>query len=382
MKGKSAKLLLVIMSSLLSLTLIVPVLAQEGGGNQMSMQAPAETEAPAPGDAAGTAGTESRMSMEPSVEPSVSVSGDIAASLAESAISQLAGTQLTREETSALFDAVADTVVSASWAPEGVAEVEVVSITGWFKDRHCRPKEAGVVLDGSCSVACGTGGPTGQAMLRGCQSDGHGIYINPTDANPDGEFIVFDLISSELLRAFLLQLEEVSGDASGGLSLEATGYYVDVPTNADESKAPYQDGPADHYVKGFHATSVRGVVIGDTSYQGFADNDYTLAADALSPKDIAIETNDGVVTVSFTPPAGASAPSPKYGVKQYKIAVIENGEPISVVIAHNDSSNPLTSASFPAPGDGDYSYEVTALYTASLVSSDNNAAQVVVTDLQ
>ncbi|MDR3338934.1 MAG: hypothetical protein LBT25_02355, partial [Candidatus Symbiothrix sp.] len=84
---------------------------------------------------------------------------------------------------------------------------DIVTYTGWFKDRHCTwSLTPNSVLTGSCSVACGTGGPTGQSMLAVCQAYGHGIWLNPTgDGTNDGEFLGFDAESAELLKAFLLQ---------------------------------------------------------------------------------------------------------------------------------------------------------------------------------
>ncbi|MFT4071250.1 MAG: T9SS type A sorting domain-containing protein [Dysgonamonadaceae bacterium] len=220
---------------------------------------------------------------------------------------------------------------------------KLVTYTGWFKDYHCAPKVSSKILTGSCSVACGTGGVTGQLMVNYCQAHGHGIWINPTDSTSnDGKFIKFDAQSAELLKAFLYQFHDSLSSTvtpNGKLSLETTGYEVEIPTNADESTAPYLDGTPDHYIKGFHALSVRGVVLSSNSYPAFATKDFKLTLDALAPKNMVATTTDSSYRIKFDAPITASALSPKFGVKGYRVDASENGQIIkSDTIANNPAS--------------------------------------------
>jgi hypothetical protein len=222
----------------------------------------------------------------------------------------------------------------------------LVSYTGWFKDWHCAPTSSSTTLTGSCSVACGTGGLAGTSMVNGCQAHGHGIWINPTSAtSDDGKFLHFDAESAELLKAFLFQLHDslsATVKPNGKLSLEVTGYPVQVPANADESTVPYLDGDPDHYIEGFHTISVKGVIIGDNSYYAFATKDFKLTLDALAPKNVvASKTIDGY-NVTFDKPLTASSLSPKFGVKGYRVDTYENDVLIKSETVTNNPTSPLT----------------------------------------
>lgn len=222
----------------------------------------------------------------------------------------------------------------------------LVTYTGWFKDLHCAPTSSSTTLTGSCSVACGTGGLAGTSMVNGCQAHGHGIWVNPTnEALNNGKFIHFDAESAELLKAFLFQLHDslsATVKPNGKLSLEVTGYPVQVPANADESTVPYLDGEPDHYIEGFHTISVKGVIIGDNSYYAFATKDFKLSLDALAPKNVvASKTVDGY-NVTFDKPITASSLSPKFGVKGYRVDAYENDVLIKSETVTNTPSSPLT----------------------------------------
>jgi len=222
----------------------------------------------------------------------------------------------------------------------------LVTYTGWFKDYHCAPKTATTVLTGSCSVACGTGGVAGSSMVSGCQAHGHGIWINPTnDAADNGKFLKFDAESAELLKAFLFQLHDslsATVKPNGKLSLEVTGYPVQVPTNADESTVPYLTGTPDHYVEGFHAISVKGVIINSGSYPAFATKDFKVTTDVLAPKNIIATKTESGFNVSFDKPITASSLSPVFGVKGYRVDSYSNGVIAKSDTVVNNPASPLT----------------------------------------
>ncbi|OPY58393.1 MAG: Endo-1,4-beta-xylanase A precursor [Pelotomaculum sp. PtaU1.Bin035] len=256
------------------------------------------------------------------------------------------------------------------------------TLTGWFKDRHCKPT-SGTTLTGSCSVACGTGGPAGTAMLNGCQARGHGIWLNPTEDNQSGEYLTFDAESAELLKAFLFQLHDHLNDATtpnDKLSLAVTGYRVDnIPANADESIAPYLDGEADHYIGGFHVLSVRGVIISENSYPGFAENDYELTLEALVPQNVTAEVTASGISLSFDAPISAASKSPKFGVKGYRVNVYAGDDVVKTMEVNNNPETPLSHILIEGLEDGKYTFTVTALYTASKVeSAESEASEAVI----
>jgi hypothetical protein len=222
----------------------------------------------------------------------------------------------------------------------------LVTYKGWFKDYHCAPKVATTVLTGSCSVACGTGGVAGTTMLNGCQAHGHGIWINPTnEAADNGKFIKFDAESAELLKAFLFQLHDslsATVKPNSKLSLEVTGFPVQVPTNADESTVPYLTGTPDHYVEGFHALSVKGVIINSGSYPAFASKDFKLTPDALAPKNVSATKTETGFNVSFDKPITASSLSLVFGVKGYRVDAYSNGVIVKSDTVANNPDSPLT----------------------------------------
>jgi len=228
----------------------------------------------------------------------------------------------------------------------GETSETLVTYTGWFKDYHCAPKDAKTILTGSCSVACGTGGLAGSSMLGGCQAHGHGIWINPTNQTSDnGKFIKFDAESAELLKAFLFQLHDslsATVKPNGKLSLEVTGYQVQIPTNADESTAPYIAGEPDHYIEGFHALSVKGVILNSGSYPAFANKDFKLTLDDLAPKNVVSTKTESGYNVTFVKPITASSLSPLFGVKGYRVDVYENDVIAKSETVTNDPASPLT----------------------------------------
>lgn len=218
---------------------------------------------------------------------------------------------------------------------------ELVTYKGWFKDRHCTwSLTPASVLTGSCSVACGTGGPTGQSMLNGCQAHGHGIWLNPTgEGSEDGRFLGFDAESAELLRAFLFRLHADVSTFNGKLYLEVSGYPVQIPASEDGKTAPVIGADFDRYIDGFHAVSVKGAVIGEN--QVFAENDYALTIDSLTPKNVTVETAENGYNIKFDAPVTASSLSPKFGVKAYEVVVYENNVIVDTRTAENNPAEPL-----------------------------------------
>ena len=240
-------------------------------------------------------------------------------------------------------------------AAQPADETQTVTYRGWFKDRHCAwgfPSTQ--ALTGSCSVACGTGGPTGQSMLGGCQTYGHGIWVNPTtEGGDDGKFLNFDAESAELLKAFLFQLHDVASDANGKLSLEVTGYPVQIPVGTGGEQvasavgwknnlSPVIEGDTASWIEGFHATSVRGVVLGETSYAGFAENDYRLTLEDLAPKNITATPSSTGFNVKFDAPVSAASKSPKFGVKGYRVDIHDGEALLKSYTVENDPAKPLT----------------------------------------
>ena len=251
-------------------------------------------------------------------------------------------------------------------ATQQAAGGQTVTYRGWFKDRHCAwgfPSTQ--ALTSSCSVACGTGGPTGQSMLGGCQTYGHGIWVNPTTEGGDnGKFLNFDAESAELLKAFLFQLHDVASDANGKLSLEVTGYPVQIPVGAGGEQvesavgwrnnlSPVIEGDTAFWIEGFHAVSVRGVVLGETGYAGFAENDYLLTLDDLAPKNVTPAFSAAGFNVKFDAPVSAASKSPKFGVKGYRVDIYEGEALLKSYTVANDPAGPLTEiASGINAGDG------------------------------
>jgi hypothetical protein len=261
---------------------------------------------------------------------------------------------------------------------------QLLTLTGWFKDRHCTSSlTAGAILTGSCSVACGTGGPAGAMMAAGCQNYGHGIWINPDGKNP-GYYLTFDKESSELLRAFLFRLNDVASGANGKLSLTVTGH---ITGNADASSIPsITDEAKTRSDKLFHAVSITGDTKAANSYQygGAVKNAVFTQAD-LIPQAVRAKagTEEGTATVSFTPPVSAASKSVKFGVKSYTVYVYdgENKAVKSVTVA-NDPAGSLTSITVDDLGDGSYTFTVTANYTATdgYYSSGWNSPQSAASD--
>ncbi|MDR2692450.1 MAG: FixH family protein, partial [Dysgonamonadaceae bacterium] len=243
---------------------------------------------------------------------------------------------------------------------------EPVTYQGWFKDRHCAwGLPSTQALTSSCSVACGTGGPTGQSMLGGCQAYGHGIWVNPTtEGGSDGKFLNFDAESAELLKAFLFQLHDVTADANGKLSLEVTGYHVQIPVGAGGEQvesaigwknniSPVIEGDTAFWIEGFHATSVKGVILGETSYAGFTENDYRLTLDDLAPKNVSAINSATAFKVKFDAPVSAASKSPKFGVIGYRVDVYDGETLLKSYTVENDPSRPLNEiASGIDAGDG------------------------------
>ncbi|MDR2140024.1 MAG: FixH family protein [Tannerella sp.] len=260
-------------------------------------------------------------------------------------------------------------------ATQQADETPTITYRGWFKDRHCAwgfPSTQ--TLTGSCSVACGTGGPTGQSMLAGCQAYGHGIWVNPTtEGGDDGKFINFDAESAELLKAFLFQLHDVASAANGKLSLEVTGYHVQIPVGAGGEQAasavgwknnvsPVIEGDTAFWIDGFHATSVRGVVLGETGYAGFEENDYRLTLEDLAPKNVSVDASATAFKLSFDPPVSAASQSPKFGVKGYRVDAYNGESLLKSYTVENDPAQPISEiASGIDAGDG-YTFH---LYSAS-----------------
>ncbi|MDR0613039.1 MAG: FixH family protein [Dysgonamonadaceae bacterium] len=165
------------------------------------------------------------------------------------------------------------------------------------------------------------------------------IYYTPAD----GRFLGFDAESSELLRAFLFQLNENAATFNGKLYLEVTGYPVQLPASEDGKTAPLigeEARQATNFIDGFHAVSVKGAVI-DT-IQVFAENDYGLPIDALTPANVTAEATHDGYTVKFTPPITAASLSPKFGVKGYKVNIYENGVIADTRTVDNDPAHPLS----------------------------------------
>ena len=260
-------------------------------------------------------------------------------------------------------------------AAQPADESATVTYQGWFKDRHCAwgfPSTQ--TLTGSCSVACGTGGPTGQSMLGGCQAYGHGIWVNPaSEGGDDGRFLNFDAESAELLKAFLFRLHDVASEANGKLSLEVTGYHVQIPvgTGGEEvpsavgwknNVSPVIEGDTAFWIEGFHAVSIKGVILGETSYAGFAENDYRLTPDDLAPENVTTVLSPAGFNVKFDAPVSAASKSPKFGVKGYRVDVYNDDALLKSFTAGNDPDRPISEISSGIDAGDGYTFH---LYSAS-----------------
>ncbi|MDR2606540.1 MAG: hypothetical protein LBC38_04580, partial [Oscillospiraceae bacterium] len=238
--------------------------------------------------------------------------------------------KLTRAQALTLIDRIAEYRANPEF------EHTAVTYIGWYRDLVSGRPEIGAVLDTSHSIACGTGGETGTAMLASCQASGHGIWINPSADNPDGKYLLFDVGSSELLRAFLLYLEDKHPDASGKIALEVKGYRVGTE---------------------FHATEIKGYTGFDTAYKEFDGTTFTY--DNLIPQNVsavAVEHASAAI-VNFTYPISAAAKSPAFGVQSYTVSVYgKNGELIKTTGAENDSAQPLTSVTVHGLPTGTYTF--------------------------
>jgi hypothetical protein len=242
--------------------------------------------------------------------------------------------KLTRAQALTLIDRIVE------YRAHSELEHDVITYVGWYRDLVSGRPEIGAVLDASHSIACGTGGETGTAMLTSCQASGHGLWINPSADDPNGQYLLFDVGSSELLRAFLLYLEGKHPEASEKIGLEVKGYRVGTE---------------------FHATEIKGYTGFDTGYKGFDGTTFTY--DDLVAKNVSAVAagHASTAVVSFAYPISAAAKSPAFGVQSYTVSVYgKNGEVVKTIDAENDPAQPLTSIAVHDLPDGTYTFAVTA----------------------
>jgi hypothetical protein len=256
--------------------------------------------------------------------------------------------KLTRAQALTLVDRIAE------YRAHPEFEHEIVTYVGWYRDLVSGRPEIGAVLDASHSIACGTGGETGTAMLTSCQASGHGLWINPSADDPEGQYLLFDVGSSEVLRAFLLYLEDKHPEASEKIALEVKGYRVGTE---------------------FHATEIKGYTGFDTGYKGFDGTTFTY--DDLVPKNVSAVAAEhaSAAIVSFAYPISAAAKSPAFGVQSYTVSVYgKNGEAVKTTSAENDPSQPLTSITVHGLPDDTYTFTVTANYGRQFGNPENYTA--------
>jgi hypothetical protein len=253
--------------------------------------------------------------------------------------------KLTRAQALTLIDRIAE------YRARPEFEHKVATYIGWYRDLVSGRPEIGAILDASHSIACGTGGESGTAMLTSCQASGHGLWINPNDEDPEGKYLLFDVGSSELLRAFLLYLEGEHPESSEKIGLEVKGYRVGTE---------------------FHATEIKGYTGFDTGYKAFDGRTFTY--DDLVAKNVSAVAAEhaGAAIVSFAYPISAAAKSPAFGVQSYTVSVYgKNGEVVKTTGAENDPSQPLTSITVHGLTDDTYTFSVTANYGRKFGNPEN-----------
>ncbi|MDR3705124.1 MAG: T9SS type A sorting domain-containing protein [Paludibacteraceae bacterium] len=274
-----------------------------------------------------------------------------------------------------------DTIGTATARVDSIP-TDTETVIGFFKDRDCVGSVT-LPLTRSCGIGCATG--TGG--MASCWNSGLGVFIyNPAQsgiitkdsARTDAHFLLADVQSKELIRAFV---ESLPTAASGKISVKVTGYRVKngIGVNKSETYAPeLTTDSIDHYLNAFHILSIEGTYISGltSSYTGFATKTYKLTPSDLAPSKLLAVNNSGSATVKFTAPVNQA--SSKSTLKGYKVKVYNKAGTLidSYTTTVNDSSvTSVTVSGFKA--NQQYTYTVSGLYPGSGVAVESGHSSVV-----
>jgi hypothetical protein len=270
-----------------------------------------------------------------------------------------------------------------SLAGKSTASNDTITQIGWFIDRDCVAPSGTWNLPhtSSCGVDCTF------TTSDNCWNSGLGVFIyNPNESGQisrdsaltDKHYLLLDVQSKELMKAFLLSLPD---SVSGEYSVKVKGYWNTngISSNKTETLVPELIADSvDHYLKSFHLYSIEGIYIETlpNSYSGFGTNSYKLVPEDLAPKNVSAINFTGGATVRFTPPG--SVGNPNSNVTGYKVRVYSKTGVVqdSYTTIVNDTSV----TSIPVPGFTatlNNTFTVSALYSGSTVEVESTPSNVI-----
>ncbi|MGV8906572.1 MAG: bacterial Ig-like domain-containing protein [Acetobacterium sp.] len=131
-------------------------------------------------------------------------------------------------------------------------------LTGWIIDRDCLGKNVPTAHGKMCNLMGAADTP-----IKSCYASGLGIDTNisaPTVKTDLANYLVFDEESRTLTQTFLQNLPSTWVD---NITVKVIGYKVDnIPANLNETNVPEMDSTkVDHYLSGFHVTSIEAAFI-------------------------------------------------------------------------------------------------------------------------